>query len=156
MKCWFHSQPAASTRFICCETQSNCKYSSVGSTKKNLTHKKYTHSPVTLSGTHGWVKGSGSVMVWGTCSRHTLASPVPAEHPLDAAASLSVAADRVPPFTATVEHLLVATSSRRHTLQRSKLQSSQTRSVHWSPQSADLSPTEQGRGGTGAKSAATV
>ncbi len=66
------------------------------------------------------VKASGGgVMVWG------IFSLVPIEHCLNATAYLSIVADHVHPFIATVYHLLMATSSRiMHHV--TKLKSSQT------------------------------
>uniref|UniRef100_A0A9J8C660 Transposable element Tc1 transposase n=1 Tax=Cyprinus carpio carpio TaxID=630221 RepID=A0A9J8C660_CYPCA len=56
--------------------------------------------------------GGGGVMVWGIFSWHTLGPLVPIEHRLNATAYLSIVADHVLPFMTTVDHLLMATSSR--------------------------------------------
>ncbi len=57
--------------------------------------------------------GGGGVMVWGIFSWHTLDPLLQIEHCLNATAYLSIVADHVHPFMATVySHLLMVTSSR--------------------------------------------
>ena len=68
--------------------------------------------------------GGGGVMVWGIFSWHTLGPLVPTEHRVNATAYLSIVADHVHPFMTTVDHLLMATSSRitRHVIKRESCQ----------------------------------
>lgn len=56
--------------------------------------------------------GDGGVMVWVMYSWLTLRPSVPAEYSLSVAYYLSIAADYVHSFMSTVDHLLMATSSR--------------------------------------------
>ncbi len=71
------------------------------------------------------IQAGGGVMVWGIFSWHTLGVLVPIEHRLNTPAYRSIVADHVHPFMTTVDHLLMATSSRiMHHV--TKLNSSQT------------------------------
>ncbi len=92
------------------------------------------------------VQAGGGVMVWGIFSWHTLGLLEPIDHHLNATAYLSIVADHVHPFMATVYHLLMADNATCHKAQVISdwflEHDNEFTLLKWPPQSPDLNPIE--------------